>query len=749
MKHLLWAICLSLCLPSSALAQDVILHVDINHPAADDANDGSANFPLLSIQEAANRALDNKFADLSTHVWIHPGTYRESIELLRYTNWPTNWPNLLAPMTFEAITPGTAIVSGADPWTDWTFDAGSGAYTASWPYDWGLGPPAFMWAPPPLRNRANIQVDDIVRRREILFIDDVHQRQVLSLGELTPGTYYVDEAADLIYLNPPAGTDMATADIEAGVREKLWLQEYEHYVTVRGLVFERAATRWEDAVATVRFSGSNHMRLEDVDIRWNNGTGFYVGDTDTAIVRNVRMNDNGWDGWSSWHVRDFLAEYTETNYNNWRGDWGGLHGDLVGNKLFTVHGLIIRNHKAIGNLSRGLWLDYDNIGVTLDSLLITDNLSDGLDLEANQGPIHITNSEICNNGGFGLFAANSEKGILDNNVICNNASGQINATGETFGRFVPNWETGISRELFLLNWELQNNTFSGSGLGNLFSTTLSSSGWDDFISSLAIDHNTWCHITRTDVYRVEGAVLVDFPGWQAITGQEAHSVFSCGPEPATVVDTKIYLSGPYTTSALDTTLQELGHLPPNQPYANPPWNYPGTENITAPEHVVDWVLVSLRTDPTAPSTIATRAALLLNDGSIVDLDNQSPVAFDGVPPGDYYVVIQHRNHLGVMSAGQVALDTASARYDFTTAATQAYGPSPMHPLPDGSFALWAGDGDGNGQVTAFDILQVWHPQNGTNGYLDGDFNLNGQVTAFDMLQYWLVSNGRSSQVPGE
>ncbi len=44
-----------------------------------------------------------------------------------------------------------------------------------------------------------------------------------------------------------------------------------------------------------------------------------------------------------------------------------------------------------------------------------------------------------------------------------------------------------------------------------------------------------------------------------------------------------------------------------------------------------------------------RAGLLKSDGTIVDLDGESPLRFN-VPPGDYYIKVEHRNHLSVMSA---------------------------------------------------------------------------------------------------
>ena len=116
-------------------------------------------------------------------------------------------------------------------------------------------------------------------------------------------------------------------------------------------------------------------------------------------------------------------------------------------------------------------------------------------------------------------------------------------------------------------------------------------------------------------------------------------------------------------------------MPTDQPYYAAPWNYSGNEHVgSIPSGVVDWVLVELRSDTT--TTTATRAAFVKSDGTVVDTDGTSAVAFVSVPAGSYYVVIRHRNHLAVMSAVAVALNSSSSLYDFTTGQGQAYSTNP-------------------------------------------------------------------------
>ena len=59
------------------------------------------------------------------------------------------------------------------------------------------------------------------------------------------------------------------------------------------------------------------------------------------------------------------------------------------------------------------------------------------------------------------------------------------------------------------------------------------------------------------------------------------------------------------------------------------------------------------------------------------------------PEGDYYIVIEHRNHLSVMSKNKVTLPNVTV-YDFTTAQDKAYGTNPMADLGGGNLVCMSG-----------------------------------------------------------
>lgn len=121
------------------------------------------------------------------------------------------------------------------------------------------------------------------------------------------------------------------------------------------------------------------------------------------------------------------------------------------------------------------------------------------------------------------------------------------------------------------------------------------------------------------------------------------------------LDLKILLEGPYLESKLMTRNSNF-LLPASQPYYIEPWSYNGNETITATlnTNIIDWVLISLFNDLENESPIVQQAALLKKDGNIVSLDGYSLPHFN-LPNQDYYVQVEHRNHLKVISANKIKL----------------------------------------------------------------------------------------------
>lgn len=216
----------------------------------------------------------------------------------------------------------------------------------------------------------------------------------------------------------------------------------------------------------------------------------------------------------------------------------------------------------------------------------------------------------------------------------------------------------------------------------------------------------------------------------------------------------VFLEGSYTSSQMSTSLNDSGMIPLSQPYNNSPWNYSGTEAVSEipNENVVDWVLVELRDAPDASSaTSATRlarqSAFLLHDGSVVGTDGSSVLQFNNSFTHQLFVVVWHRNHLGIMSANGINGIGGIYSYKFSLSESQVYGGEEGYKaLGEGVWGMVAGDGTHDGIIDLSDKLQ-WNNLAGTKGYLDSDFSMDAQVNNHDKNEGWQPNSSKTQQIP--
>ncbi|MCD4697068.1 MAG: hypothetical protein K8S16_12600, partial [Bacteroidales bacterium] len=219
------------------------------------------------------------------------------------------------------------------------------------------------------------------------------------------------------------------------------------------------------------------------------------------------------------------------------------------------------------------------------------------------------------------------------------------------------------------------------------------------------------------------------------------------------LDIKVFLYGPFNGSDMNTDLNPI--LPLSQPYNTSPWNYLGSETtalIPNPD-IVDWILIELRDTTDASSAIpgtiiAQQAAFLLNDGTIVGLNGSSFLSFDNSINHSLFVVIRHRNHIGIISSNPLVRIGEVYSYNFTIDDLQVFGGSLGYKeLIPGTWGMAGGDGDANDIVEDNDKTLIWAPEAGTNGYNYGDFNMNGQTNNPDKNDIWFNNLLKESQVP--
>ncbi len=215
----------------------------------------------------------------------------------------------------------------------------------------------------------------------------------------------------------------------------------------------------------------------------------------------------------------------------------------------------------------------------------------------------------------------------------------------------------------------------------------------------------------------------------------------------TLVSTRKLLPGqtPASNLAIPT--------PAGQPYSGAPWNYAGMEgdgwtdaDYTGDE--TDWVLASFRTGIEKSTEVGMTAGLLMKDGSI-EFPNRCALVSTVASP--LYIVLEHRNHIGIMTPQPVALTNSTLTYDFRSSDSYrdqtSFG---QKQLPTGEWTMFAGDAD-QSDFPSFDIKgtdkTVWFDNNGIfDYYFSPDFNLDGDINGQDK-SLWFENNGISSRVP--
>ncbi len=231
----------------------------------------------------------------------------------------------------------------------------------------------------------------------------------------------------------------------------------------------------------------------------------------------------------------------------------------------------------------------------------------------------------------------------------------------------------------------------------------------------------------------------------------------------TTVSSRVYLPKISTTSFLmSNDLTGLANFPISDPYAVAPLNAkfvhvnsgavatttPLVLAITGNDAIVDWMFLELRTGVSGSTSVAyTKAALLQADGDIVDIDGVSSVQFKNAVPGDYYVAVRHRNHLGFRTANKVAVSNNTSPLDFTSGSVLLNGATPMTTLASSNVNVMnGGDSNSDGSIDAFDTI-IWEIHNGLfDDYTNNaDYNMDGSVDAFDTI-IWELNNGKFQEL---
>ncbi|HEO72302.1 MAG TPA: right-handed parallel beta-helix repeat-containing protein, partial [Candidatus Hydrogenedentes bacterium] len=383
----------------------------------DDANEGTLERPLLTISEAARRALPG---DVIT---VHEGVYRERISP------PRGGTSDAERIVYQAAPGAKVEIKGSEIIKDWERAKGDtwkttipnalfGKYN---PFDDLIRGDWFNPKGRPHHTAAVYLNGDWLAeaptREEVLEPAGANPRWFAEVGDQSTTVWAQFK-----------GLDPNNELVEVNVRPAVFYPEKPgmNYITVRGFIMRHAATQWAPPTAEqIGLLGTHWSKgwlIEHNVISHSRCTGITLGkygdpwdntseNTAEGYVKTIhRALENAW-------TREHIGHHIVRNNTISHCEQAGLVGslgaafslitqntihDIHVQRLFTgaemagikIHAAIDTtiSHNRIFRTCRGIWLDWMAQGARVTANALHHNLSEDLFVEVNHGPFIVDNN---------------------------------------------------------------------------------------------------------------------------------------------------------------------------------------------------------------------------------------------------------------------------------------------------------------------------------------------------------------------
>ncbi len=419
------------------------LHVNNRHRRADDANPGTADAPLASINAAA------RMVQPGERVLVHPGVYREWVRPKCGGTGPE------AMIHFEVSEPGEVVISASEVYDGpWQPSAGWGAsraaagkespalWMAALPRTWFDGCNPFATAN---MVQAMEQWDSSIaaspeirtaffRRRGLVFQNGRRLQQIHKLPELRTqdGAYWVEPDGLTVHLRPFGDVDPAAQCFEFSAREHCFAPEFRYlgYIRVAGFVMAHAADAFPvpqgGALSATR---GHHWIIEDNTVRQVNAVGIDIGlqswlsekaeVSGHHIIRRNMIEACGICGLAGAGAPENLLVEDNTFRDCCWQDVERYYECAAIKFHLTRRALIRRNRIIDTKGGAGIWLDWDNrhSRVCRNLIVGTRSMFGGVFIEASHTPNLVDNNIILDTDGNGIYSHDSDRITVAHNLI--------------------------------------------------------------------------------------------------------------------------------------------------------------------------------------------------------------------------------------------------------------------------------------------------------------------------------------------
>lgn len=369
-------------LPGTSLNYPVPTDAFFVAPAGNDLASGTQSLPWKTVGHAVTAA------PAGATIVLRGGTYHESVSF-PYAKTLTLQPYPREQVVFDGAVPVTGWVADGSAWRvdGWTVNFKEG------------GRPELVTSQYPL-----------AAYPDMVFYDGRQLRQVATRGEVTTGTFFVDQAADSLYIgSTPMGHSVQASDLARAI----FLQDGDGSV-IRGIRFQRYATH-PDLYATV-IGAADGLVFENNQFLDNASVGVSLMGNNGKLLNNTSAG-NGQMGIHSHRSDGLLLSGNWVHHNNAEnfflaGAQGGVKVTYGTNQKWNLN-------LAEDNRGDGLWCDEYCDHVTIVNNVARRNMHRGIKYELSARGIMAGNLST-DNATYGILVNESNDVQVWNNTSVGN-----------------------------------------------------------------------------------------------------------------------------------------------------------------------------------------------------------------------------------------------------------------------------------------------------------------------------------------
>jgi parallel beta-helix repeat protein len=264
--------------------------------------------------------------------------------------------------------------------------------------------------------------------QHMAFVDGRALQRVTNLGDVKPGTFYVDAESKFLYIGEnPGGHEVALSAQAVGMllttgNTRITGLTLEHFSQV-GLRIQGAYTQVDhntleyNGLDGLMINAASNALVQDNAVKWNGQAGI-VGNAANAVTvedNNISNNNTG-----NYDASEYAAGIKVTQMTNFvfRGNWvADNKSNAVWIDVSSTNSTVVGN-QVLRSASYGIYIEQGN-GIIIAANIVHDN-TDGIGVHFTENA-SVYNNTVTNNGlDLDISAWDVQANTIENAKIVNN-----------------------------------------------------------------------------------------------------------------------------------------------------------------------------------------------------------------------------------------------------------------------------------------------------------------------------------------